>query len=137
MWVTTFSTQSVINGVLKKRNRTVAKYILNFTKANGMFGEVDCIDKETAVTVFSQILCRIFERTFSGKQIFNLNYLIRQNFLTIIETESIMKYLFGKTTFSYVDDDGIERRLQRLEEDVVKCVRERNGYKEINIRAII
>lgn len=107
-------------------------YNLNF-KTIGMY---DCIDKEYAIDLFSDILCDIFNKTFSGKEIFNVEYLIRQNFLTIIETESIMRYLFGKPYFVYTDSFG-EHGLSRLEAEVIEQVCKKNGYKEITIRKII
>lgn len=95
------------------------------------------INEETALDILTEILCIIFNKTLSDKKIFNIRLLIRQNFLTICETEEILEYLFGckDLLILEVDDDGEEiyHFLSYLEDKVVENVMKKLNLKDLDI----
>ena len=81
--------------------------------------------KEEMLAKFVEVLVKIFRETLwpGKKRIFNITFLIRQNFLTLCETPELMTSLFGQHYVWYWNDEIEDYVLpSRLEDEVIERV---------------
>ena len=79
-------------------------------------------DKSEIIKIFVDLLVKIFNDTLRSKEIFNVRLLIRQNFLTILETDRYLESIFDQHYPYYLDEDGEYYRVRLLEEEIIDKV---------------
>ena len=83
------------------------------------------LEKEEMLDRFVSVLVKIFKGTLKPdkKRIFNINLLIRQNFLTLCETPELMTSLFGQPSVWWWDEEIEDYKwASRLEDEVIERV---------------
>ena len=95
------------------------------------------VSKDDMLNAFTDVLVKIFRKTFSGKKIFNAYNIIRQNFLTICETEGYLSYIFGQDYIFYLDEDNEYCPSYHLKDEVIDNVMNVLGVEDVDIKDII
>ena len=93
-------------------------------------------DKNEIKEILVETLCVIFKSMVSTNRIFNIELLIRQNFLTICETPEYMESLFGIDTLFCKESDEEENyflSITSLKDDVINEVMDRMGFVDLDI----
>ena len=94
------------------------------------------MSKEEMLSKFVEVLSKIFKDTVGKrKRVFNIELLIRQNFLTLCETPEFMKHLFGKPHVEWRDEEfGVYRFPSRLEDEVIELIMSSLEFVDIGLK---
>ncbi|MBP3732161.1 MAG: hypothetical protein J6I84_02835 [Bacilli bacterium] len=79
-------------------------------------------DKSEIIKIFVDLLVKIFKDTLRSKEVFNVELLVRQNFLTILETDGYLESIFDQHYPYYLDEDGEYYQVRLLEEEIIDKV---------------